>query len=437
MTCQEVRVVFSAPGGFYDESFLLTLSSTQSGSIRFTTNGDTPTAFSTLYMEPLLLDASLYSNADVYRIKNTVGNLFFVPESIPHCITLRAAVFDEAGECLGPVTTQSYFIRALGCDTHGLPVLSIAADSVDLFGYERGVFVPGVNFDPADSLATGNYYMKGREWERIINMEFYELDNSGINQRCGLRTHGAKSRRYQQKGMRVYAREEYGKKRFKHAFFESSSLASFKHLNLRPFRCSHWWQTGGQEYLSQRVAANMDVDGLNVRQTVVFINGEYWGIYTLEESPDERYLEDHYDVDLDEVNIIKYWGVTDYGDGTDWSRFRSWMETADSSRPEDSAYAFSRMDVPSFMDYYLLEVYGANLDWPQNNVLQWQAANGEPYRMMFYDGDGCFTHWSFQAMNHAANVDASSLIINKFMDLPAFHIRLLIHYAKKLVVCEI
>ena len=57
--------------------------------------------------------------------------------------------------------------------------------------------------------------------------------------------------------------------------------------------------------------APQDVDGLNVRQTVVFINGEYWGIYTLEESPDERYLEDHYDVDLDEVNIIKYWGVTD------------------------------------------------------------------------------------------------------------------------------
>lgn len=428
MTCQEVRVVFSAPGGFYDESFLLTLSSTQSGSIRFTTNGDTPTAFSKLYMEPLLLDASLYSNADVYRIKNTVGNLFFIPESVPHCITLRAAVFDEAGECLGPVTTQSYFIRALGCDTHGLPVLSIAADSVDLFGYERGIFVPGVNFDPADSLATGNYYMKGREWERIINMEFYELDNSGINQRCGLRTHGAKSRRYQQKGMRVYAREEYGKKRFKHAFFVSSSLASFKHLNLRPFRCSHWWQTGGQEYLSQRVAANMDVDGLNVRQTVVFINGEYWGIYTLEESPDERYLEDHYDVDLDEVNIIKYWGVTDYGDGADWSRFRSWMETADLNRPEDSAYAFSRMDVPSFMDYYLLEVYGANLDWPQNNVLQWQAANGEPYRMMFYDGDGCFTHWSFQAMNHAANVDASSLIINKFMDSPSYRAMLYERY---------
>ncbi len=420
LSAQEARVVFSDNGGFYDESFLLSLSCSQSGQIRYTTNGGTPTVGSSLYTEPLRLDESLYSASNVYQTKITVGSLFYVPESVSHCITIRAAVFDESGNSLGPVTTHSYFIRALGCDTHGLPVLAIAADSLDLFGYETGIFVPGVNYDPADSLATGNYFMKGREWERPINVEFYEPDNRGVNQRCGLRTHGAKSRRYQQKGMRLYAREEYGKKRFKHPFFEQTPLASFKHLNLRPFRCSHWWQTGGQEYLSQRVAAMMDVDGLNVRQTVVFINGEYWGIYTLEESPDERYLEDHYDVDLDKVNIIKYWGVTSYGDGTDWSHFRSWMETADLNRPEDSAYAFSRMDVPCFLDYYLLEVYGANLDWPQNNVLQWQSCSGEPFRMIFYDGDGCFTRWSFRAMDHAANVGESSLIINKFMESSSF-----------------
>lgn len=425
----QTAVAFSLPGGFYEEGFVLELACAQGHHIRYTLNGSVPTADAPLYTNPLLLDEKLYSKSKAYTVVNTIPSLFYEAVEVEHAIVIRAAAFDANDSCVSPTATNTYFLKSLGCDLHGLPVLSIAADSVDLFGYEKGIFVPGENYDPVDSTATGNYYMKGREWERAVNVEFYEPDNSGINQRCGLRTHGAKSRRYQQKGMRLYAREEYGKKRFKHPFFESSPLASFKHLNLRPFRCSHWWQTGGQEYLSQRVAAKMDVDGLNVRETVVFINGEYWGIYTLEESPDERYLEDHYDVDLDEVNIIKYWGVTSYGDGMDWHQFRSWLETADLNRPEDSAYAFSRMDVPSFMDYYLLEVYGANLDWPQNNVLQWQASDGEPYRMMFYDGDGCFTHWYFPAMEHAADKGVSSLVINKFMESEAYKTLLYERYA--------
>lgn len=416
----QTEVVFSRQGGFYEESFALELACADGYHIRYTLNGSTPTADAALYTESLFLDSTLYSQSNIYKILDCLPSAFYMAEEIKKAIVIRAAAFDDNDNRVGDVSTHTYLIRSLGCDLHGLPVLSIAADSLDLFGFERGILVPGAHFDAADSTATGNYFMKGREWERPINVEFYETDNSGINQNCGLRTHGAKSRRYQQKGMRLYAREEYGKKRFKHRFFEESPLASFKHLNLRPFRCSHWWQTGGQDYLSQRVAAQMDVDGMNVRQIVVFINGEYWGIYTLEESPDERYLEDHYDVDLEEVNILKYWGVTSYGDGSDWSQFRSWMESADLNRAEDSAYAFSRMDVPSFMDYYLLEVYGANLDWPQNNVLQWQASHGEPFRMMFYDGDGCFTHWYFPAMDHAVNVGTSSLIIRKFMESESF-----------------
>ena len=316
--------------------------------------------------------------------------------------------------------THSYFIKALGCDLHGLPVLSLAADSLDLFDYETGIFIPGVNYDPIDSTSTGNYNMTGREWERQINMEFYETDNSGLNQQCGLRTHGGASRWFQQKGMRLYARDEYGKKRFKHRFFETTPIASFKRLNLHPYRCSNWLHTGGQEYLSQLVAAQLDIDGLGVRQVVVFINGEYWGIYTLEESPDERYLEDHYDIDLDEVNILKYWGVTAYGDGMDWWRFRNWIENADLNQPADSAYAFSKIDIPSFIDYFLLEVFGANLDWPQNNVLLWQASEGAPFRMMFFDGDGCFTRWNYPALYNAMHQGGNSLIINKLMASEAF-----------------
>ena len=414
---QTEKVFFSVPGGFYENCFPVSLECMYPNHhIRYTVNGSSPTASSSLYTEPLNLNRSLYSTSDIFTIVNCIPSVYHPTDSVKHCIVIRAAVFDENDSCVSTVATNSYFIRSLGCDTHGLPVLSIAADSLSLFDYETGIFIPGIHYDPADSTHTGNYCERGREWERPVNMEFYETDNSGINQLCGLRTHGGASRWYQQKGMRLYAREDYGKKKFNYRFFESIPVEKFKHLNLHPFRCSNWLQTGGQEYLSQTVAATLDIDAMAARQTVVFINGEYWGIYTLEESPDENYVEDHYGFDDEQVNILKYWGVVQNGDGTDWWNFYTWINTADLSHPEQAAYAYSRLDMHSFIDYMLFEIYSANLDWPQNNVLQWQGEAGGKYRWLFYDGDGCFTRPHYNAFENATHSQGNSRVFNHFLE---------------------
>lgn len=420
LSAQVDMIRFSHQGGFYETSFNLSMYCSEGNHICYTTNGSLPTASSTLYGSPLHMDASLCSKSNIYTIVNCPPFVYHSVDDVERAIVIRAAAFDGSGNRVSPVVTNSYFIKELGCDLHGLPVLSIVTDSLSLFDYETGIFVPGASYNPTDSLTTGNYWNKGREWEREVNMEFYEIDNHGVNQVCGLRIHGGASRWFQQKGMRLYAREEYGKKRFTHRFFETTPIASFKHLNLHPFRCSNWLQTGGQDYLSQRLAADLNIDGLAVRQAVVFINGEYWGIYTLEESADERYLEDHYEISLDEVNILKFWGVPQYGDPTEWREVLRFMKTADLNQPEDSAYAYSHIDVPSFIDYILLETYSANLDWPQNNVRIWQPASGQPFRCIFYDGDGCFTRYWFDAMEHATNSDVNSRVINCFLGSDRF-----------------
>ena len=414
---QNDTVVFSTRGGFYNEEFALQLYNVNpQNHIRYTVNGNPPTAQSPLYVNSLWMDAGKYSISNIYTINNTIPSLFWLPDHIQRAIVIRAAVFDENDNCVSQVVTNSYFIRTLGCDFHGLPVLSIVTDSLSLFGYDTGIFVPGVNYDPADSVFTGNYWLKGIEWERQINMEFYEPDNSGINQCCGLRIHGGASRWFQQKGMKLYAREEYGNKCFFHRFFKESPVVKFKHLNLHPFRCSNWLHTGANEYLTQTIARQLDIDAMGVRQTVVFINGEYWGVYTLEESADEHYLKDHYNADLDSVTIIKYWGVPNYGDPTEWRAFLMRMLDADLTQAEDSAFAFSHVDVPSFIDYMLLEIFGANLDWPSNNVKISQMAPGAPFRWMLYDTDGCFTMPEYQAMQNALSQNTNSVVFSRFLD---------------------
>ena len=414
---QTASVVFSHHGGFYTNSFNLTLSCDGGYHIRYTTNGDTPTASSPLYTTPLPLNESLYSRSNIYTIINCDTLAFHAVNDVERVIVIRAAAFNDADSCVSEVMTNTYMIKSLGCNSHGLPVLSIATDSLSLFDYDTGIFVAGASYDPTATVHTGNYCNHGDEWERRINLEFYELNNKGINQECGLRTHGNASRWFQQKGMKLFAREEYGKKRFKHHFFDGSNVSNVKHLTLRPFRCSNWLQTGGQDYLSNRIATNLDIDAMAVRQVVVYINGEYWGIYTLEESPDERYFEDHYHADIEKVNVMKYWsGVNDHGDPSDWRAFFRWIKDADLTQEEDSLIAFQRMDVSNVIDYMLFQIYSANLDWPQNNVRIWQPETGARFRLVFYDGDGCLTRWYFHALENATNHEGSSTVLNHFLE---------------------
>ena len=421
-------VVFSAGGGFYDAPFALSLQCDGGYEIRYTTNGATPTAQSFLYENPLLLNEGLYSKSNIYTIQNTIDELFYVPETVQHCITIRAATFDEARRRVGPVVTQSYFIKALGCDTHGLPVVSLCADSLDLFDYERGIMVPGANYDPENAYWTGNYYQSGREWERLANVEFYELaDNSGINQQAGLRTHGGTSRRGLQKGMKLYAREEYGTKRFKHRFFDAIPNDSFKHLVLKPFT-DQWFLTGIQDDITNRMAQRLNVESMASRPAVLFINGEYWGIYYLHEKPDAHYLEDHFGHSDEEFNVMGNWhGYCVDGDGSNFVTMMDWLQTADLTVDENYQTLCALIDVDCFIDYYCLELFIANNDWPANNMRCYQWRDGK-WRWIFYDGDDALAKMDEDVIYYATTTDdlgwptdsRSTLMFRKLLDNEQF-----------------
>ena len=397
---QNDTVVFSVSGGFYEDVLQLELYNIKpQNHIRYTTNGNRPTAQSPLYEEALQLDENLYSKSDIYTIINCPKQDFYLPDSVQHCIVIRAAVFDENDSCISEVKTNSYFIRALGCDTHGLPAVSLCADSLDLFDYETGIFVPGIFFDSLNPYFTGNYFMKGREWERLSNFEFYEFDNSGVNQQVGLRTLGNQSRWRSQKGMKIYAREEYGKKRLKHKFFETLPLNNFKHLCLKPYGAA-WNGSGCKDYICSRMAQDINLEFQASRPIVLFLNGEYWGIYYIAEKTDERFLEDHFGIDPEEVTIIGNWCELECGDACNYNFFFAWMQQADLSDEEQYTYAEAHIDISNFIDYYVLELFAANLDWPANNTRMWQQDHSK-WRWIFFDGDACLEVLTFDVFANA------------------------------------
>ena len=419
-------VVFSIKGGFYENCPSLELRCyNPDHHVRFTTNGNEPFGESQRYVEPLLLDERMYSTSNICAIRNCPEDQFKAPESIEHCIVIRAAVFDSKDRCVSAVATNSYFIAALGCDLHGLPAVSLCVDSTDLFDYDRGIFVEGVNYNPDRPHWSGNYYQHGKEWERLSNFEFYELDNTGVNQQCGLRTHGGNGRRFQQKTMKIYARKKYGNKHFEHKFFDNVETNQFKVLVLRPFLSSNG---GCEDYICNRLARQMGLDCVADRPSVMFINGEYWGIYYVKERPDEHYVEGHYGMVADSVNLFWRWlGETENGSPDPFLSLRDFVDTTDLSVEAHYAYATSLIDIESFINYYILELFVANFDWPANNVRFWQAGKGK-FHWLFYDGDSSLENQKFDVYANAVydgdgqypSNRQSTLFFRKLLQSPLF-----------------
>ncbi len=403
LVAQEETVHFSQQGGKYDNVFPVSLSCDNSAhQIRYTLNGTTPTSSSPIYEGVFLLGAHLFSTSNIYKIRISPPQYFFVPDTILKAVVIRAAVFDNEGNRLGPVTTQSYFIKSLGCDFHGLPVVSICSDSLGLFSPESGIMVPGLLLDTLNPEWTGNYYEHGINWERRSNVEYYDPDNGGFNQEGGLRTHGGNGRRIPQKSFKIYARDQYGKGRFEYKIFENCDVVRFKHLVLKPFRSS-WTEAGLQDCLASRIAGHLKIETLAARPVVLFLNGEYWGLYYLQESGDSHYVENHFGIDDDACSVIMNWfgGIQD-GDNLKFHQLMDEVEGADLSDDLQYEHIGELMDIHNFLDYQIFEIFSANDDWPANNMRCWQSGESK-WRWIFFDGDACFRLKGFGGLANATS----------------------------------
>ena len=414
-------------GGFYTHAPQVTMTCPDTSlRIFFTTDGQPPTTADRPYIHPLTLTSSLFSDAALYQVPMCPPSNFHIPDDgVQRVVVLRAAPFNSVGQRVGEVVTQTYIVADLGSDSHGLPVVSICASRYDLTDDSTGIFVPGVCYNGDDW--SGNYYQEGREWERVVNLELYLPDGQSLNQQCGLRTHGGSSRRYAQKGMKVYAREEYGDKRFRARIFEDTDVDAFKRLVLKPFACA-WTHAGVQNMVVEQIARNLRLDVPAIRPAVLYLNGEYWGIYFIQEKPDEHFLKDHYGGNEDYYNVMSNWvNLLDNGTDVYFQQMMSWFATADLAIQENYEEACRLIDVDNFVDYQIFEIFTNNEDWPANNMRCWQYFMGK-WRWIFYDGDATLKHLEWGGFEYATYDGdeeypasrISTLLFRKMLENPDF-----------------
>ena len=297
-------------------------------------------------------------------------------------VVLRVASFTGEGR-RSDVVTRTYFVG----EASTLPVISLVTDPAGFFSDTSGIYVEGTNGIPGRCRRDPVNW--NQDWERPVHLSFFEPDGDGgfelvIDQGAGVQIFGGCSRIYPQKSLSLHARGRYGASDFAHRFFEDVDVESFDDLVLRS-SAQDWWRTMFRDGMIQTVTRHMDLDGQAYRPTVVFLNGDYWGIHNLREKLNEDYVAGHYGYDDSEVEVLE---TTRRGGSENYDPVLDLLDTEDLRQPEAMARLGALIDVDQYLDYVIAEVYSANADWPGNNLRLWRPRTPDGrWRWMLFDTD--------------------------------------------------
>lgn len=388
---QAPDVKFSHMPGFYDEPIVLEIQADGSAIIHFTRDGSVPTATDPVYQSGLLLDDRTGDENVVSIIPtNNIGLSNPYREGwrppmgeVQKCHIIRAVAITPSGEA-GTVASATFCVDPNGAQRYTLPVVSLVAEQDSLFGFERGIYVPGVT--------GGNYFQRGDDWEREVHVSFFEADGSlGFQQDAGVRIHGGTTRSRPRKTLRLYAKSEYGNSWFDYPVFPDKPISRYKRLLLRNSG-NDWSESLFRDaYMQALVKENTKLDIQYSRPVIVFINGEYWGIHNVRDRLDDRYLQSHYQLDEERVCILEGNAELDTGEPacrTSYVEMISFIESRDMADPDNFAQASLMMDMDNYIDYLTLQIYTRNTDWPGNNIAYWRHLDGTPTADDLHPGDG-------------------------------------------------
>lgn len=409
----------SHPSGFYNTEFQLKLSTSNlNHKIFYTTNGSIPTAQSLIYTSPISINSKPENEYTFSQIPTTPLSgssvlddfVWQQPEAVQTSFVIRFAAF-ENGEIQTPIITKNYFIEPNFEERYKFPVVFITTDSLNLFGFENGIYVPGKRF--ADNgfihFPEGNYLNEGSDWERDVHISYFENDGTlGFETNSGIRMHGNGSASYPQKSFKIYFRNEYGQNEIDYPIFPNSNNQKFKRLLFRNGG-NDFLKTHFKDALLQNIISDLDIELQAFQPSVVFINGEYWGLHNIREKYDRFHFQYNFGLDKDSINVLKIDGRIEEGSNKDYLNLIDFVNENDLSIEANYDFIKSKIDLANFIDFQIAEIYFANYDWPCNNFKIWKSNDSKAkWRYAIYDLDYSFGHdsksnYTINSLEHATS----------------------------------
>ena len=135
------------------------------------------------------------------------------------------------------------------------------------------------------------------------------------------------------------------------------------------------------------------VDVQAYKPVVLYINGDYWGIYFIREKVDEEFVEHHYNVDRDNTNIVRIDNVISSGNSKDYDNLVSYVRNHDMTKSESYDWVNKHLDIENFIDYLIGELYTTNNDIVNTRFFNNSSLDDGRIKMIFYDFDYAFYNY--------------------------------------------
>ena len=350
--------VMSLASGFYPGAQSVTLTcSDPAATIRYTTDGSVPVNTSTLYTGPIAINATTM---------------------------LRARAFSV--ELTSFTASATFFINV----NHTVPVVSIA----------------GAGTGSLASLLAGNANLNPQGF-----FELFEENGTFVDKGEGeFNKHGNDSWAYPQRGLDFIMKDQFGYNGdIDHQIFPNKTRDEFQRIILKPGASDNYpFENGGAHIrdafvhtLSQK--AGLKMDERTWRPCVLYVNGQYWGVYELREKVDDHDFTNYY-ADQDEYNLqyLKTWGGTwqEYGAPnalTDWNALRNYIASNNMGNAANFTYVDGQLNWESLVDYFVINSYIVNQDWLNWNTSWWRGLNPlgdkKRWRYTLWDMDASFGHY--------------------------------------------
>lgn len=328
--------VFSETGLYQTNAFMLTLTSGEGAIIRYTTNGTEPTASSTEYTGPIEIT------------KNTVVRAFA----------------QEDGLINSEIVTYTFLFE----EPHDLPVVCISLRPKDL-----------------DALSSAKSKVSSSKAQRKGYFSYYEGGKLSTEFPADFKTKGAGTLGYQQIALTIHLRGKYGVGSVTYPFFKEYGWRAYSSLCIRNSG-QDISQARIRDSYASRLCFGLNIDVAATRPVAVYINGKYYGLYDLNEDQNDDYLESHYGIDKDQVEIIRYNERVVKGSKTDWLKVIKYAKNKNFGKDAVYEEFIQWVDPDYFIDYLICSTYLANGDmanqkyWhTKDNTIRWRA--------IFYDFD--------------------------------------------------
>lgn len=345
--------VIETAGGFYDKNVTVTAAAPEGGTLRYTTDGSTPTKKSREFPA----DGLKLKRTTVLRVKA------FAPDAVS-----------------SDTVSASFFIG----DEQITPVVSLITDKDYFFNKKTGALVKG----------TGNIPNYDKELEYPVNIEYYNQEGQcEINQMGTFTCSGHSARVNQQKSIALYARGALGKDLFEFNPFPTRDYTGYKSLLLRAAN-SDTYATRIRDILASSLAEGQGILYQDHVIIQVYLNGEYWGHYNLREKINKYFVAAYEGVtgseEIDNIDILARTGsdrFTQNGDNSDWVALCDFCRDNDLNIPENLARVEAELDIDSIFTHAAFEIILGNVDI--TNVRVYRVPGGK-WKYLLFDVEACW-----------------------------------------------